>query len=208
VADNFAVTAGTGTTIAADDISSVYYQRIKVGIGADGAAVDWSDAAPAPVKTVSVSTTATLTRPSDTTTYAANDEVSSSTSAPTILSFTGCARANGGTGAIVSARCVSSNPAALPGTFELWLFDATNTPTNDNSAAAPSDAEAATVVAIIPFTASYLTANNQLYSAGSCYYKFKCASAATTLYGRVVVRNAYVPASGETLQFFLLIEQD
>lgn len=39
--DNVAITAGTGTTIAADDISSVLYQRVKIGLGADGAATDW-----------------------------------------------------------------------------------------------------------------------------------------------------------------------
>ena len=45
-ADNFAVTAGSGTTIAADDISSVYYQRVKIAQGADGTGVDVSSAAP------------------------------------------------------------------------------------------------------------------------------------------------------------------
>jgi len=36
MADNVAVTAGSGTSIAADDISSVWYQRVKMVIGADG----------------------------------------------------------------------------------------------------------------------------------------------------------------------------
>jgi hypothetical protein len=38
--DNVAITAGAGTTVAADDISSVYYQRVKLSLGADGSAVD------------------------------------------------------------------------------------------------------------------------------------------------------------------------
>jgi hypothetical protein len=38
--DNVAVTAGAGTSIAADDIGSVFYQRVKLSLGADGAAVD------------------------------------------------------------------------------------------------------------------------------------------------------------------------
>lgn len=38
MADNVAITAGSGTTIAADDVSSVYYQRVKVDLGGDGAA--------------------------------------------------------------------------------------------------------------------------------------------------------------------------
>ena len=38
MADNLEVTAGSGTTIAADEIAGVKYQRIKLVLGADGAA--------------------------------------------------------------------------------------------------------------------------------------------------------------------------
>jgi hypothetical protein len=38
--DNIDVTPGTGRTVAADDIGGVLFQRVKLGIGADGAAVD------------------------------------------------------------------------------------------------------------------------------------------------------------------------
>lgn len=40
MADNVAITAGAGTTIAADDIAGVMHQRIKLSLGADGTAVD------------------------------------------------------------------------------------------------------------------------------------------------------------------------
>jgi hypothetical protein len=40
VADNVAVTPGTGETIAADDIAGVKHQRVKVSLGADGSATD------------------------------------------------------------------------------------------------------------------------------------------------------------------------
>lgn len=40
MADNFAVTAGSGTTIATDDIGGVNYQRVKLSLGADGTAND------------------------------------------------------------------------------------------------------------------------------------------------------------------------
>jgi hypothetical protein len=40
MADNVAITAGTGTTIASDDIAGVQYQRVKATLGADGTAVD------------------------------------------------------------------------------------------------------------------------------------------------------------------------
>lgn len=40
MADNVAITAGTGTSVAADDIGSVFYQRVKVTWGPDGTAND------------------------------------------------------------------------------------------------------------------------------------------------------------------------
>lgn len=40
MADNIAVTAGSGTTIAADDVSGALHQRVKLSLGADGAATD------------------------------------------------------------------------------------------------------------------------------------------------------------------------
>jgi hypothetical protein len=49
MADNVAITPGTGATIAADDIGGVLYQRAKVVWGADGAANDTSAANPMPV---------------------------------------------------------------------------------------------------------------------------------------------------------------
>jgi hypothetical protein len=41
LADNVAITPGTGATVAADDIGGVLHQRVKVSIGADGTAADW-----------------------------------------------------------------------------------------------------------------------------------------------------------------------
>ena len=49
MADNIAVTAGSGNTIAADDVGGVLYQRVKVAHGADGAATDVSSASPLPI---------------------------------------------------------------------------------------------------------------------------------------------------------------
>jgi hypothetical protein len=40
MADNIAVTPGTGATVAADDVSSVLYQRVKLVTSLDGQAAD------------------------------------------------------------------------------------------------------------------------------------------------------------------------
>lgn len=49
MADNVGYTPGTGATVAADDIGGVLYQRVKIGVGADGSATDVSTANPMPV---------------------------------------------------------------------------------------------------------------------------------------------------------------
>jgi hypothetical protein len=49
MADNVAITAGSGTTIAADDVGGALYQRVKMVWGADGAVNDTSAAAPLPI---------------------------------------------------------------------------------------------------------------------------------------------------------------
>lgn len=47
--DNVGYTPGTGATIAADDLSGVLYQRVKISEGADGSATDVSASNPLPV---------------------------------------------------------------------------------------------------------------------------------------------------------------
>jgi hypothetical protein len=54
MADNVGYTAGTGTTIAADDVGGVLHQRVKIGVGVDGTAVDVSSDNPMPVSAASL----------------------------------------------------------------------------------------------------------------------------------------------------------
>lgn len=55
MADNVAITAGSGTNIATDDIGGVQHQRVKVEFGADGSATDVSSAAPLPAAVYALS---------------------------------------------------------------------------------------------------------------------------------------------------------
>jgi hypothetical protein len=59
MADNVAVTAGSGTTIAADDVGGVLHQRVKISQGADGSATDVSSAAPLQVTLANTGANAT-----------------------------------------------------------------------------------------------------------------------------------------------------
>jgi hypothetical protein len=49
MADNVGYTPGTGATVAADEIAGVLHQRVKLGVGGDGVAVDVSEENPMPV---------------------------------------------------------------------------------------------------------------------------------------------------------------
>ena len=49
MADNVSITAGSGTTIAADDIAGVLHQRVKPVFGTDGSATDVSTTNPLPI---------------------------------------------------------------------------------------------------------------------------------------------------------------
>jgi hypothetical protein len=52
MADNVGYTPGTGALVAADEIGGVLHQRVKLGIGDDGVAVDVSESNPMPVNAV------------------------------------------------------------------------------------------------------------------------------------------------------------
>ena len=49
MSDNVGYTPGSGAVVAADEIGGVLHQRVKLGIGDDGTAVDVSESNPMPV---------------------------------------------------------------------------------------------------------------------------------------------------------------
>lgn len=61
MADNVAITAGTGTSIATDDIGGIHFQRVKLALGGDGVDDGFVTAGtPLPVAVAGVATEATL----------------------------------------------------------------------------------------------------------------------------------------------------
>lgn len=243
MADNITVTPGAGATVATDDVGGVQYQRIKVDLGGDGAASplvrgQQSRASSLPVglstedaallsgatpagenhigevggRTRVIS--ATLTRPADTTAYASGDAVTNSTSSPAAITFDGCARIANGSGVIVGVTMVDSANQSTAGLFELWLFDTTYTPDNDNSPFTPTDAECATLVGIVPLNLAYVgdatagAGGNRVYIASNLNIPFQCTGGADDLYGALVARNAYTPVSAEAFTIRLRILQD
>lgn len=143
-------------------------------------------------------------RASGTTQYSANDIWSNSASAPTAYLFEELA---GQSGEIVDVVLVSSNDPSTLLQGELWLFDAATALVNDNAAFALSDADALALVAVVPFTLASSTAGSGTNSVAhviDLHAGFDCRTKAG-LYMLVKVKNAYTPASLETLSVRLKV---
>lgn len=158
-----------------------------------------------PLVTVSVS----FTRPGNTDAYAANDAVSNSTSAPSVLTFAGMARAVGGSGYITKARLFTGQAANIA-RFRLHLFHTAPTAINDNAAHTILAANQANRVGQIVFPAcstagSGSDAANSIAVPGTYLANlplgYVCESADDDLYGLLETLDAFTPASAQT--FFL-----
>ena len=165
------------------------------------------------VKTVGACTVkvdANFTRPANTTQYAAGDVVSDDAASPSIITFSNCAQVDAGSGTIVSAHIVSSAAQGTLPDMELYIFDTSVTAVNDNAAFTVTDAEMRTCVACIAFEqANWKTsALNSRCEGSTGIYNFVCGSGSRDLYGLLVERGTYTPASGERFDIRLNIEQD
>ena len=167
-----------------------------------------------PVSTNSVVSSATITRPADTTAYAAKDVVS--TLAGAVIEFTGMARANAGTGTIVRARLMTSQKTNVA-LYRLHLFHTAPTAIADNSPYLLLYANAANRIGSIDFPAlSTEDSTNSTaaagmrpsydgsYNAPNLWYK--CATADTKLYGILETLSAFTPDSAQT--FFIELGAD
>jgi len=77
-----------------------------------------------------------FTRPANTTAYAVGDAISNSTSAPTVMTFTGVTRADGGGGMLKKVRIVKGASGVTNASFRLFLFVGSSPPSaiDDNAA--------------------------------------------------------------------------
>lgn len=207
---------GTGVVVRSDDVGGVQVQYVKMDLGASGASsplIRGQDTAAngipiAPPNDDFVTVQTTITRPADTTAYAANDALANSTSAPTTGGFTlsSVARASGGSGIIIDAVLTMSTAPATALIGEIWLFNEAVTAINDNAAWAISDADVLKLVGIIPFTTIKSGGNNLVAHVPNLNYGFTCVGSANLRF-LVKVLNAYTPASAEVLSLMVKISR-
>lgn len=150
-----------------------------------------------------------LTRPSDTTAYAALDVISNSTSAPVVLTFTNLARITGGSGYIVKAR-VMTDQKVVVARFRLHLFHTAPTAINDNSPYLLLYANRANRIGQVDFSAAG-TEDATNSTAASALAKderlaFVCATGDRNVYGILETLDAFTPASGQ--KFYVELTAD
>lgn len=150
-----------------------------------------------------------FTRPADTTAYAAQDVVSNSTTAPTLLQFSGAARANGGSGIILSARHLKSGTTLASYRLHLYRNNAV-TPINDNAQFPLLFANRANRIGFIDFNHATGGTGSDCSHALSTYVgmPFICDAAVSSLFGILTTTTAYTPASGEQHFIELAIGQN
>jgi hypothetical protein len=105
-----------------------------------------------------------------------------------LLTFANAAAVAGGSGLLLAATALCKTPALLP-ILELWLFDQTFTPTADNAPFAPSDADMAKCLGVVPIAAWYDDTANSL-ATWRGVQPYVLAAGGTALFGQLVTRTA------------------
>lgn len=158
--------------------------------------------------------TASITRPSNTTAYDAGDIIADA--GGDVLEFSGVTSKSGmaRSGYIDCVRLMSS-ANNTPADMELWLFTQKPTLGADNTALALADIDIQQHLAgIVEFdSADFKVSNSGSGASGNMVAELRNASLAFVapggkLWGVIVPREAYTPASGETFTVHLVIYQD
>lgn len=230
MADNVSITAGSGTSIASDDIGGIQFQRVKLTVGPDG--TNSGDLAGRIVSSSLVSTDA-----SDVAAYVdprvsrqiftVTPTISTSPAYTTgdclggVQTISNAARFSGGGGVITSVTVLDKTQAQRSA-FDILLFNSSITATTDNAAFAGSDADMAKCIGIISIlTTDYNTAfagvplNSVAFKPNSAtatwpqsmaipYY----CSGGTTLYAQLVVRGTptYTSTTDLVLQLNCILD--
>ena len=155
-----------------------------------------------------LASSATFSRPADTTAYLARDTVSNSTSAPTILTFANIARVSGGSGYLTKFRLMtdqSTNTAR----FRLHLFHTAPTAINDNSPYTLLFANAANRIGQIDFPAMSTEGTGSNASASlNMIDRLAFVLPGTSIFGILETLDAFTPASAQNFYLEITAENN
>lgn len=208
MADNVAITAGTGTTIATDEVAvnggtvaHVQYVKLVDGTGNGTTGITGSSkglhvVSHRDIVRISVQSSGLTTA---TTTYTAGDQMGAQ------FTITNAANASGGAGYITGVTLVSA--ADQIGAVDVVFFDSSVTLAADNAAFAISDADALKTVAIVQLNGAYDIGNNRVAQAYNLAIPFVCSGTANLYAGLITRSNHTFFGAATDLQLITYIEQ-
>ena len=148
-----------------------------------------------------------VTRPANTTAYAAGDAVGTATSS--VLTLSNAARQNSGGGRVLAVRLFKSGTTVTNATFTIHFFNTAPTDVADNAALDILYAQQSRYIGNLALSTmvvggsgggyAYLNANPPLW--------YSTASGSKALYAVIVATAAYTPASAETFTLSVTVEQ-
>jgi hypothetical protein len=154
------------------------------------------------------------TRPNDSNPYIALDVFADSTSAPTVITFTGAARKTAGSGYITKAQ-LQTDQKTNTARFRLHLFNAAPTAINDNSPMLTLYANKASYVGTIDFPAcatedstNSTQATSQAVPGSGNLPLAYLTNADANLYGILETLDAFTPAAQQKVNIKLFFDQN
>ncbi len=157
-----------------------------------------------------VMASATVTRPADTTAYAAQDVIANATSGAAVITFANAARINGGSGTITKARAVTDQ-AANTARLRLHLYHTAPTMMQDNAAFLTDWANRNKSIGAIDFGPMAQEATGGT-AAGATNktdrLAFVCPAGSSSIFGILETLDGFTPASAQNFFNELTIEQN
>ena len=188
MAENINVTAGVGTPVAADDISGVKYQKIKLIDGkADETTVIEANGgveANALRVTIASDSTGVVGMPDDVKTITCSLDTSAYADGDVLFDtqeIASAVRNSGDSCTLQSIHILDKDDQGID--FELVFFNAATSLGTENAAISIADADAEDIIGHFAFTNDYVDLiNSQIRSEGGIGLELKAGAATTSLY--------------------------
>lgn len=189
--------------IATDDVSSVFFQKVKLDFGGDGVSVPVETSMP--VVGRALSPTATFTRPANTTAYASGQLVANSTTAGSVTAMSVTAAATAaGSFMLRRIKLAKSSTGITNAAFRVHAY--TSAPT-----AANGDGGTYSTNGVANYLGAFDVVMDRAFTDGACGIgapvvgsdlTVKLASGSTIVF-LIEARAAYTPTSAETFTLTL-----
>lgn len=157
-----------------------------------------------PVGGKSLLKSVTITRPANTTAYAANDAIADSVSAPTLLEFISCANEAAGQGYIVKTRLMT-NQKTCTARFRLSFYHTAPSAVNDNAPKPMLYVNKDKLIGRIDLDpcSTEDTSSDAAFTLSTTLLPYVLAAGSTSIYCILTTLDAFTPASAQ--QFYLEI---